>query len=162
MPSKAKVDTKKLNREQMELRGRTTDATIEHEAFHDTMRRIGDKYGPVKYKEIMNGLIGAHDQNALASVASFAESRKYKRNDPHFNEEVLTHARDILVNPTKRKDFENHLKNKFGYGEASIREVINKLKSGHQKAYEFSQNSKPDMFEQGQAGFGQIAADKNK
>lgn len=69
-----------------------------------------------------------------------APDETYQRKSPYFGEELLTHARDLLVNPVKRKAFKKQ------FGEDVANPVIQKLKQGHQRAYELAQQIDEDAF----------------
>lgn len=165
-PAKSLKDTKELSPEKMALRGKTVDSTIEHEGFHDLMAHIENKYGPVASGKVVRDLISQHHPEAIEAVDSFVRhAMGYKRNAPRYNEELITHARDILVNPTKRERFKKFLADSV-HGralvsstnpdrEAVFKEMISHLKRGHQKAYERAKQIKladirPDLAEQPQ------------
>ncbi len=154
-PSKSLKDTASLSPEKMAERGKAVDATIEHEGFHDTMARIENKYGPVASGQIVRDLIGQHNPETIEAVRGFiTDTMNYKEGKGRFNEELITHARDILVNPVKRQRFKQYLQNKLGMGKDSIiAQHIKNLKQGHQKAYERAKNIsladiRPDLAQQ--------------
>lgn len=154
-PAKTLKDTTSLSPEKMAERGRAVDSTIEHEGFHDTMARIENKYGPVASNQIVRDLIDQHNPETIEAVRGFIiDTMNYKEGKGRFNEELITHARDILVNPTKRERFKQYLQNKLGAGKDSIiSQHIKNLKQGHQKAYERAKqisvaDIRPDLVEQ--------------
>jgi hypothetical protein len=136
-PAKSLKDTKDLSPEKMALRGKAVDSTIEHEGFHDLMAHVENKYGPVASSTLVRDLISQHHPEAIGAVRNFVlDTMNYNERSPRFNEELITHARDILVNPIKRERFKTYLQNKLGLGKDSIiSDHIKKLKQGHQKAY---------------------------
>lgn len=137
-PSKPKIDTSELSPEKQKLRGQAMDSTREHEGFHYVMEQIGRNYGPRAVREVQQKLIAQHDPKALGAVASFIQRLGYKTKSPYFNEEVLAHARDILVNPAKRQKFKEHV------GSDVFDAHIKNLKQGHQKAYKIAQSIAPE------------------
>lgn len=154
-PAKTLKETTSLSPEKMAERGRTVDSTIEHEGFHDTIARIENKYGPVASGGIVRDLISQHNPETIEHVRGFiTDALNYKEGKGRFNEELITHARDILVNPVKRQRFKQYLQNKLGMGKDSIiSQHIKNLKQGHQKAYERAKNIsladiRPDLAEQ--------------
>ena len=139
-PSKPKVKVSELSPESKMRRDRALGSTIEHEGFHYSLGQIANKYGAKAYSQVMNRLVGAHDPSAIALVSSFITKRmKYSKKSPSFKEELIAHARDILVNPIKRESFV-----KFIGDESAARDVINKLKAGHQKAYQIARDVRPE------------------
>jgi hypothetical protein len=137
-PSKKKVETKDLTPDKMKRRGQAIDATITHEAFHSTMENFERNYGKQAADKAHVGLLNQYDKSCLSLVGSFIAQRLgYDMKSPKFTEEILAHARDILVNPKKREDFK-----KYAGREADMQ--IKNLKLGHQKAYEYAKNLKPE------------------
>lgn len=145
-PAKARIATKDLSPEQMKARGRAVDTTIEHEALHATLHQIHQKYGQEAYFKVRDKLLSAHSPETLKDVASFiSEARGYKRSSPNFNEEVLTHSRDLLTEPKKRGHFKRFIEEKYKEnGPAVFDQHIKNLKAGHQKAYETAQSLMPE------------------
>jgi GNAT superfamily N-acetyltransferase len=130
----------KLSREDMAARGRSIAATTEHEGLHYLIDKVGGSYGKVAAKKVLNKLLDSHDPEALSHLAGFLTTKmRYKRNDPSFGEELIAHARDILVNPRKRESFKNFIGDKD-----KADKVISALKTGHQKAYKVAQSIKPE------------------
>lgn len=148
-PAKSRVDTKDLSPENMKLRGQGVESTVEHEALHSTLHQIHQKYGPFAYANVRDKLLSAHDPQTLKEVGDFISERVgYKRSSPNFSEEVLTHTRDLLVNPRKRENFKEFLKEKHrDQGEAVFNNHFKNLKQGHQKAYEMAQNLRAEDIE---------------
>jgi len=137
-PSKPKVATKGLSVEQQADRGRATDATVHHEAFHHTMANFEKHYGKEAAKRVHTGLLAQHNPDTLASVGGFISQKLgYKTKDPKFTEEILAHSRDILTNPAKRKKYKE-------YAGKDADQHIKNLKEGHQKAYEYAKKLKPE------------------
>lgn len=135
-PSKPRVDTKDLSPEDMKHRGNSVDATVEHEGFHGLMDKIGKKYGEPAVSRITDKLLLQHNRDAITEVGTYIAARlKYKPKSPSFKEEILAHARDILVNPKKREDFVSFLEARKING----RDIVNKLKAGHSKAHRYAQ-----------------------
>jgi hypothetical protein len=139
-PSKKAKDTKQLTPEQATLRGRTVDSTIEHEGFHSLIDQISDRYGPNAAVRVKQKLLEQHHPDAIKAVGNFiADTRRYKRDSPFFGEEILAHARDLLVNPKKREDFKRYIKD-----DNLFNQHMKNLKRGHQKAYKVAQSIKPE------------------
>ena len=136
-PAKSLKDTADLSPDQMKARGRGVESTVEHEALHRVLNQIDDKYGRPAYNEVVQRLVGAHDPEALQHLSDWVERRGYNKKSSTFPEELLTHARDVLVNPKTRNNFKTFL------GEEKHKDVIAKLKRGHQRAYELAQNLDP-------------------
>lgn len=150
-PSKKQKETTDLPPEQRTERGRAIDSTIEHEGLHHTMDQIKHKYGPQVGNQVEEKLLSAHHPDTLKAVGNFiADTRGYKRGSS-FNEEILAHTRDILVNPKTREQFKNYLKGSMNsynlHGRAVTDEDVNQhiknLKVGHQKAYKIAQDLEP-------------------
>lgn len=165
-PAKKKVETKNLTPEQMKSRGQAIDSTVEHEALHSTLGQIERKFGPVVYSEVKDKLLGHYKPDTLNAVANWVEgARGYKRSGAHFKDEILTHARDLLVNADKRKSFKDYLKKVIGINhENYYNEHMKNLKQGHQKSYEWAQNLTPERLTSSVPSYGQlkVAADKDK
>jgi len=136
-PSKKRINTKDLSQDMQAARGRAVDSTIEHEAFHHTMSSIARNYGAEAYSKVKSGLLSHFNKDTLSAVGDYISGVGYKKNNPHFDEELLTHSRDILVNPKKRESFKNFVGDK---ADAHIKN----LKEGHQKAYEWAKKVKPE------------------
>lgn len=137
-PPVPKVDTKNLSPEQAADRGRAVDATTEHEGFHNLSSELERHHGKKASMKFINGLIQQHDINTVSAVGAFISDKfGYKMKSPKFAEEVLAHARDILVNPQKREKFKEWI------GEDNFKEHFKNLKRGHQKAYEYAKNLQP-------------------
>lgn len=137
-PSKKAKETKDLSPEQMKLRGKTVGATIEHEGFHHVIDKLSQKHGKQVAHQFKKGLISQFDQNSLSAVASYVHRLGYKPKSPSFSEEVLAHARDLLVNPTKRENFKKFI------GTDNFDGHMKNLKSGYQKAYKYAKMLKPE------------------
>jgi GNAT superfamily N-acetyltransferase len=135
-PAKRRIATKDLSPEQMALRGKTVDSTIEHEGLHHTMDQISRLYGPEEAARAHDTIYNSFDNTVKGALSQYAQKLGYKPGSEHFQEEMMTAARDILVNPKKRDFFkklhgdkaEGHLKN---------------LKVQYQKAYEAAKQLKP-------------------
>lgn len=85
------------------------DSTVEHEALHNLMDQVEHHYGRQAARKIQSKLLEQFDMPALTKVGMFiAERMGYKTKSGHFDEEILAHARDILVNPRKREAFEKY------------------------------------------------------
>jgi predicted outer membrane protein len=147
-PSKARIKTEKLTAPQQKLRGQTVESTIEHEALHGIFDKIGQKYGPAVALKARNHVLGAFDQDVLGHISDFIQGVGYKAKSSHFNEELLTHARDLLVNPQKRKHFRESIARKFKdnplQGDKVYHTTIAKLKKQWREAYNRSQSLKPE------------------
>jgi hypothetical protein len=135
-PSKKRVATTKLSPEMQVARGKGVNSTIEHEALHHTMDSMAQHYGKDAASQVTAGLLSHFDKDTLGAVGDYVSGVGYKRSSPHFDEELLTHARDILVNPKKREAFKKFVGDKAD-------QHIKNLKAGHQKAYEWAKNLKP-------------------
>jgi len=73
------------------------------------MDQVEHHYGRQVARKIQGKLLEQFDMNALSKVGMFIADRMgYKPKSDHFNEEILAHARDILVNPRKREAFEKY------------------------------------------------------
>jgi hypothetical protein len=142
-PAKRKdsIDMKSLSPENYAMYGRTNDMVLEHEGFHHTMDQLSHKYGKNVARKALDKIIDAHDKDALRAVGEFiSENYSYKPTSDHFDEEVIAHARDLLVNPRKRKFFEEY------YGDKA-KDYISKLKAGHERAVKVARTLKPEDFE---------------
>lgn len=136
-PANKKKATKDLSLEEMKARGRGVESTIHHEALHHTLgemrRHYGEKFGNL----VRSGLVVQFHPDAMNHVRTFITEKKgYKRSHPNFQEELLTHARDILVNPKTRKSFSEHVGEKAG-------DTIKQLKTGLQAAYNYAKTVRP-------------------
>jgi hypothetical protein len=142
-PAKRKdsIDMKSLSPENYAMYGRIKDSVLEHEGFHHTMDQLSHKYGENVARQVLGKIIDAHDKDALRAVGKFiSENYSYKPTSDHFDEEIIAHARDLLVNPRKRKIFEEY------YGDKA-KEYISKLKAGHERAVKVARTLKPEDFE---------------
>lgn len=136
-PSKKAVDTTDLSPEAAISRGRSVGSTVEHEGFHNVMDQMDQHYGPDEAQRAEHSLLSSFDPATLKAVGSYISSRmKYKPRSKHFSEEVLAHARDILVDPKKRESFK-----KFLGPEAD--QHIKNLKVGMRRANVAARNLKP-------------------
>lgn len=136
-PVKAK-ETKSLSPEAMKMRGQTTAGTVEHEGLHNVFDDLERKYGKPAADKAKAKILESFDKDTLSHLKSFVQNVGYKTSHPGFSEEMLTHARDILVNPKKRESFKAHI------GEEKYKDVMGKLKQGWQKAYQTSQSIRPE------------------
>jgi ADP-ribose pyrophosphatase YjhB (NUDIX family)/predicted GNAT family acetyltransferase len=138
-PSKPKVETKALAPDKQKARGQSIDSTIHHEGLHHSMAEMEKHYGKRAAHNATQGMLSQFHPDAIRHVASFISNRMgYKTSSPKFPEEVLTHSRDILVNPDKRKKFKEHV------GTDKADETIKQLKVGHEKAYRYAQTLRPE------------------
>jgi hypothetical protein len=117
-----KKGTHELPPDQQILRGKNVDATIEHEGAHALFRQVEARNGKVFASKVKADLLASIPKELRDHLVQFVLKRGYKTRSPHFGEEVLTHARDILVSPTKRKLFETQL------GPEKARDYMNQLK----------------------------------
>lgn len=83
------------------------DYVIQHEAFHNTMNLIHDKYGDDVYKAILDDLIEFYPKSVLKALTHLLSLRGYKRKDTSdkyiehtFKEEIVNITRDILSGGT--------------------------------------------------------------
>lgn len=155
-PSRPRVKggaEERLSREDMATRGRSVAATTEHEGLHYIIDKVRGEYGKRAAKTTLDKLVDAHDPEAISHLSRFLSQKMgYKHRDPSFKEELIAHARDILVNPRKRESF------KAFVGEDADK-VISALKTGHQKAYKVAQSLNPeDVAEQSDFDGGKLAA----
>jgi hypothetical protein len=142
-PAKRKdsIDMRSLSPENYAMYGRIKDSVLEHEGFHHAMDQLSHKYGKNVARKVLDKIIDAHDKDALRAVGKFiSENYSYKPTSDHFDEEVIAHARDLLVNPRKRKIFEEY------YGDKA-KDYISKIKSGHERAVKVARTLKPEDFE---------------
>ena len=159
-PSVPKVDTKNLGQKEMKERGSAVGATLEHEGFHDIMSKISTKYGKEAESKIIDKLMSHHTHSAMMDVGTFiANKLGYKPKSPKFKEEMLAHARDILVNPKKRRDFTDFITKQSGDPEKA-KKTISEIKRGHHKAYKFAQGLKSLEEQKEQQVSTKTAADK--
>jgi ribosomal protein S18 acetylase RimI-like enzyme len=98
-----KTDTKKLSPEAQIARGKAQEMITEHEAAHMAFGHIKDKY-PKKYHGIMRHLMDSFSPEVRNSLID-ATAKRYNPRSPHFYEEVVNHARDILVDKRMRDNF---------------------------------------------------------
>lgn len=139
-PAKSLKATKDLSPEKMKLRGQTVDSTVEHEGFHYLIDQIKNHYGKDAAIKIKQDLISHHHPETLKAIGSWiSKTRGYDEKSPSFGEELLTHSRDLLVNPTKREHFKKFINN-----DEKFKEHIKNLKQSHQKSYEWAQNVRPE------------------
>ena len=137
-PAKRAVKTKDLPADQQIARNRAVESTTIHESLHHILAQVANKFGEHTAKAIRNKLVGAFDPHAITTLGDYISTRmSYKRSDPHFSEELLAHARDILVNPAKREAFRKFAGDKTD-------EIIKQFKVGHQKAYQLAQSLTPE------------------
>lgn len=130
-----KTDTKKLSPEAQIARGKAQEMITEHEAAHMAFGHIKNKY-PEKYQGIMRHLMGSFSpevQNALIS----ATAKRYNPKSPHFYEEVVNHARDILVDQRMRDNF---LRNTKG-----DQKLISGVKQGWNEAVKRAKKLTPEF-----------------
>lgn len=137
-PSKSRIATADLSPERMAARGRAVDSTIEHEGLHHVLAQIQRHHGEPARIKAVQGLLSSFDENAVSTMYDFVKKIGYNPKTSTFGEEMLAHSRDLLVNPAKRKAFEKI------YGKENADAVIKSLKQGHQKAYEWAKNVKPE------------------
>jgi hypothetical protein len=147
-PSKSLKETKDLPRDQMEARGRSLSATIEHEGLHYILQQIKNQYGKEAQQKVRKKLLEQHDPEAIKHLSAYIEhGLGYKPNDS-FNEELLTYARDVLVDPKTRRNFKRFIQTNIygtvGFSDEDFTNLISKLKRGHQKAYQVAQNLKEE------------------
>jgi hypothetical protein len=141
-PSKKRIATNKLTPDQQALRGKTVDSTIEHEAAHGVFDQIEQKHGKQAMFKARKHILDAFDHDSYSTLSRFIISRNYNPKSESFPEEILTHARDILVNPTKRTDFMNKLPATMTPEQKQM--VVSKIKKQWEEAYRRSQNLKPE------------------
>jgi 8-oxo-dGTP pyrophosphatase MutT (NUDIX family) len=132
-PSLRAKDTSKLTPEQQAVRGKATEQTIQHEAAHSLFREIEHKHGPQFLDRVQTHLLDSFPESTRAALKQSALKMGYKSSGRHFKEELINHARDILVNPLKRETFKKLL---GGIGDEHIKhlkrgwqEIINRAKS---------------------------------
>lgn len=155
-PAKSLKATKDLSPEQMKLRGQTVEGTIEHEGFHHLIDQVERHYGKNAAIKIKQNLISHHNPETLSAIGNWiVDTRGYKADSPSFGEELLTHARDLLVNPKKRADFQKYIKDENKY-----KQHIKNLKQSHQKSYEWAQNVKPEDVNDAQLAASELAKAK--
>jgi hypothetical protein len=99
----AKIDTKKLSPEAQVERGRAQDMITEHEAAHLAFHHIRENY-PEKYDGIMDHLLESFHPEVLSALVQSTKGR-YNPRSPHFKEEIVNHARDILSSKKMRDAF---------------------------------------------------------
>lgn len=99
----AKIDTKKLSPEAQVERGRAQDMITEHEAAHLAFHHIRANY-PEKYDGIMDHLLESFHPEVLSALVQSTKGR-YNPRSPHFKEEIVNHARDILSSKKMRDAF---------------------------------------------------------
>lgn len=135
-PRTVSTKTKKLPIEQQIERGRDTETTVQHEAAHMTFEHIKQKYGPQAVTKVHDKLLSQFAPETISELRAFVLRRGYKAKSPYLREEFLTHARDILVDPAKRKQFLD----KAGPNGPNI---IKDLKRGWEKAHKIAQALTP-------------------
>jgi ribosomal protein S18 acetylase RimI-like enzyme len=147
-PSKSLKATKDLPRDRMEARGRSLSATIEHEGFHHILDQIKNQYGPIAQQKVRDKLLEQHDPEAIKHLSAYVQHGLGYKPNSFFNEELLAHARDILVNPKKRQNFKKFIQTSMygtlNFSDEDFTNLISKLKRGHQKAYQVAQNLKEE------------------
>ena len=117
-----------------------THKTIEHEAVHSILHELRNKYGNAAYHKTIQHLLSHIPASTRNRVEDFIVGRGYKRRDSHFPEEVLTHARDILVTPQHRSSLERMIGNPEEY-----KQHMGALKSSWKKIHQASQNLTPEQ-----------------
>ncbi len=133
------VQTKDLSPEAMALRGKTVESTVEHEAAHSLFRKLGAMYGKDFENKARKHILDSFPKEAVGAIRTFIEEAGYKPKSQYFEEELITHARDLLVNPTKREKFKNLIGDK-------AHDRIKEIKSGWQEAVKRAKGIKPNSF----------------
>lgn len=127
--------------------GNAQDRTVEHESLHQMLSTMEKKHGPKFRNQIVSQLLSQHNPEDIQAVAEYVQSKGYKPRTPSFNEEVLAHSRDVLINGDS---FKSHLKATKGRGmsdeekENYARKRINSIKKGHQKVVAYANKLKPE------------------
>jgi hypothetical protein len=133
-------DTKDLTNEQKNIRNKSTDMIIEHEAAHGLFSDITRHYGPEAAQKVRKHLLSALHPETRAVMHNWLSGNQYKYNPKSaaFPEEIINHSRDILVNPRKREQFRKHV------GEEKYNEHIKNLKHGVQEMHNRSKAITPE------------------
>lgn len=127
--------------------GNAQDRTVEHESLHHMLSTMEKKHGPKFRNQIVSQLLSQHAPEDIQDVAEYVKSKGYKPRSPHFNEEILAHSRDVLINGD---GFKAHIKATKGRGmsdeekENYARKRINSIKKGHQRTVAYASKLKPE------------------
>ena len=81
----------------------------QHEALHYLLGQVSNEYGEHTRNRLVSHLV-RHLGDAAGPIANYIKGG-YNPNSPHFKEEVLTHAHDLLVDPRTRSNMlmiQNH------------------------------------------------------
>lgn len=142
---KGQVDRKLID--DVRRMGNAQDRTVEHESLHQMLSGMEKKNGPKFRNQIVSQLLSQHNPEDIQAIAEYVQAKGYKPRTPSFNEEVLAHSRDVLINGDA---FKSHLKATKGRGmsdeekENYARKRINSIKKGHQKVVAYASKLKPE------------------
>jgi hypothetical protein len=106
------VPTTQLPYEEQVKRGRSTDATVAHEASHAIFSKLRAKHGNQFVNKLQNHLLASLPRETVGHVYDYARRLGYKPRHGHFLEEMIALSRDLLTQPEKRKQFESNLGDK--------------------------------------------------
>jgi hypothetical protein len=123
------------SKEQMkETKGRGNyPSTKHHEGLHRTFSDLSQRTSEDHSKNLINYMLdNFFDKNTVKGVSDYVSTR-YDKDDPHLQEEKLTHILDLITNPEKREDHNE----KFVGGKVGDIDYKN-LKAGWQKATKFA------------------------
>jgi hypothetical protein len=137
-----KMSAEKLSPEAQIARGKTQDMITEHEAAHLAFGHLRSK-DPYQYRQVMNHLLESFSPDVKSALIS-ATAKRYNPKSPHFAEEVINNARDILVDKRQRSDFLNDIKMGAHHG-PSEPEVVTKLKSQWKELTNRAKKIKPNF-----------------
>lgn len=80
-----------------------------HETTHGFFSDVANKHGKEHSKQLASHLLNNFfHPNDVQKIKSFIKDRGYEENNPHFNEEHISHIADIINRPSTRKDFFDH------------------------------------------------------
>lgn len=143
-PSKPKRGSDKLTNEEKIARGSQIDMVKEHEAMHRTFHLIDQKHGKGTRKKVVHNLLSQFEPETVNALWSWVAARGYSEKSPHFTEELITHARDVLSSPKQRESFKKYLQRQ-GASQESVDNHVKHLKIGWKKANHYAKHLSSDM-----------------
>jgi len=121
----------------------------QHEGHHHLFSEVSRKYGPSARYKLVNHLLKELPGQDIEDMKDHLRfTYGYDHKDSNFNEEVLNHARDILVSPKSRESYLKFLEEKHGPANThDNRRTMARVKSGWRKVLNSSKKVTPETFQ---------------
>jgi hypothetical protein len=148
----SKVQTKEKMKQ---TKGKGNAPTTEkHESLHLALGNVARKYSKEHKKNLINHIIDNYfDPKDVKKLSHFVQDIGYKKDDPHFKEEILTHAMDLTQNPKKRDRFHSKFSHILSEDLKPIEaqkkddERMKRIKNSYLKAYKAMKKLTPGQLE---------------